>query len=120
GGGGRRGGGGSPGGGGGAVADAIRRSAESFGVEVRTSAGVDSLLVRDGRVEGAVLENGEALRAPLFVPSLHPKTAFLRHVGAANLPDDFVRDIERWRSRRRVVQENLRLAQMPSRDTAPT
>jgi len=111
---------GYPEGGMGAVADAIRRSAESFGVEVRTSAGVDSLLVRDGRVEGAVLENGEELRAPLVVTSLHPKTAFLRHVGAANLPDDFVRDIERWRSRSGVVKVNLALDRLPSFTADPT
>src|SRR6185503_18230297 len=111
---------GYPEGGMGAVADAIRRSAESFGVEVRTSAGVDSLLVRDGRVEGAVLENGEELRAPLVVTSLHPKTAFLRHVGAANLPDDFVRDIERWRSRSGVVKVNLALDRLPSFTADPS
>ncbi len=32
------------------------------------------------------------------VTSLHPRTAFLDHVGRENLPDDFVRDIERWKS----------------------
>src|SRR3954452_1164359 len=111
---------GYPEGGMGAVADAIRRSAESFGVEVRTSTGVDSLLVRDGRVEGAVLEGGEELRAPLVVTSLHPQTAFLRHVGAANLPDDFVRDIERWRSRSGVVKVNLALDRLPSFTADPT
>src|SRR3954471_7374311 len=111
---------GYPEGGMGAVADAIRRSAESFGVEVRTSTAVDSLLVRDGRVEGAVLESGEELRAPLVVTSLHPQTAFLRHVGAANLPDDFVRDIERWRSRSGVVKVNLALDRLPSFTADPT
>jgi phytoene dehydrogenase-like protein len=111
---------GYPEGGMGAVAGAIRRSAESFGAEVRTRAGVDSLLVRDGRVEGAVLENGEELRAPLVITSLHPKTAFLRHVGAAHLPDDFVRDIERWRSRSGVVKVNLALDRLPSFTADPT
>src|SRR3954470_19780639 len=111
---------GYPEGGMGAVADAIRGSAESFCVEVRTNAGVDSLLVRDGRVEGAVLENGEELRAPLVVTSLHPQTAFLRHVGAGNLPDDFVRDIERWRSRSGVVKVNLAIDRLPSFTADPT
>src|SRR4051795_2856066 len=111
---------GYPEGGMGAVSEAIRRSAEAFGAEVRTHAGVDSLLVRDGRVEGAVLENGEELRAPLVVTSLHPQTAFLRHVGADNLPDDFVRDIERWRSRSGVVKVNLAIDRLPSFTADPT
>jgi phytoene dehydrogenase-like protein len=111
---------GYPEGGMGAVAAAIRRSAESFGAEIRTSAAVDSLLVRDGRVEGAVLESGEELQAPLVVTSLHPQLAFLRQVGAANLPEDFVRDIERWRSRSGVVKINLAIDRLPSFTADPT
>jgi len=111
---------GYPEGGMGAVSAAIRRSAESFGAEIRTSAAVDSLLVRSGRVEGAVLEGGEELRAPLVVTTLHPQLAFLRHVGAANLPDDFVRDIERWRSRSGVVKINLVIDRLPSFTADPS
>jgi phytoene dehydrogenase-like protein len=111
---------GYPEGGMGAVAAAIRRSAESFGAEVRTSAAVASLLVHGGRVEGAVLDDGEELRAPLVVTSLHPKLAFLQHVGAAHLPEDFVRDIERWRSRSGVVKVNLAIDRLPSFTADPT
>ncbi len=111
---------GYPEGGMGAVATAIRRSAESLGVSVRTEAPVASLIVRDGRVEGAVLASGEELRAPVVVTSLHPKRAFLEQVGAAHLPDDFVRDIERWRSRSGVVKVNLAIDRLPSFTADPT
>jgi phytoene dehydrogenase-like protein len=111
---------GYPEGGMGAVSAAIRRSAESFGAEVRTNAAVGSLLVKDGRVEGAVLESGEELRATTVVTSVHPKRAFLEHVGAAHLPDDFVRDIERWRSRSGVVKINLAIDRLPSFTADPT
>jgi phytoene dehydrogenase-like protein len=111
---------GYPEGGMGAVAVAIRRSAEAFGAEVRTEAPVQTLLVRDGRVEGAVLAGGEELRAPVVVTSLHPQTAFLRHVGAHHLPDDFVRDIERWRSRSGVVKINLAIDRLPSFTADPS
>src|SRR3954470_14279506 len=104
---------GFPEGGMGAVADAIARSARSFGAEIRTNARVARLLVRGGRVEGAVLEDGEELRAPIVVTSLHPRTAFLDHVGPSNLPDGFVRDIESWKTRSGVVKINLALAELP-------
>ena len=117
---GQLGGWGYPEGGMGAVSAAIRRSAESYGAEVRTGAPVTSLLVHDGRVHGAVLESGEELRAPLVVTSVHPQRAFLEHVGAAHLPDDFVRDIERWRSRSGVVKINLALDRLPSFTADPT
>ena len=111
---------GYPEGGMGAVSAAIRRSAESHGAEIRVSAPVESLLVRDGRVEGAVLVGGEEVRAPIVVTSLHPQIAFLRQVGAAHLPDDFVRDIERWRSRSGVVKINLAIDRLPSFTADPT
>ena len=111
---------GYPEGGMGAVSAAIRRSAESFGAEVRTGAAISSLLVKDGRVEGAVLASGEELHAPVVVTSLHPRRAFLEHVGAVHLPDEFVRDIERWRSRSGVVKINLAIDQLPSFTADPT
>src|SRR6188472_3322036 len=111
---------GYPEGGMGGVSAAIRRSAESFGAEVRVDAGVTRLLVRDGRVDGAVLANGDELHAGLVVTSLHPKTAFLDHVGAENLPADFAADIARWRSRSGVVKINLALSELPSFTADPT
>jgi phytoene dehydrogenase-like protein len=104
---------GFPEGGMGAVADAIESSAKSFGAEVRLNAPVSQLLVENGRVQGAVLANGEELRAPVVVSSLHPRTAFLDHVGRAHLPSDFVRDIETWKTRSGVVKINLALAELP-------
>ncbi len=104
---------GYPEGGMGAVADAIRRAAESFGVEIRTNARVARTIVRSERAEGVVLETGAELRAPVVVTSLHPRTAFLDHVGSANLPDDFVRDIEHWKTRSGVVKINLALSELP-------
>ena len=47
---------------------------------------------------------------PLVVTTLHPKTAFLDHIPRAELPDDFVTDIEHWKTRSGVVKINLALA----------
>ena len=66
-----------------------------------------------GRATGVVLENGEELSATVIVTSLHPKTAFLDHVGRSNLPADFADDIERWKTRSGVVKINLALAELP-------
>src|SRR6201994_4613765 len=74
----------------GAVADAIAAGAPEAGAEIRTRARVGQLLTQDGRVSGAVLESGEEITAPLVVTSLHPRTAFLDHVGRDRLPGGFV------------------------------
>jgi phytoene dehydrogenase-like protein len=111
---------GYPEGGMGAVSDAIAKSARGFGAVIRTNARVARLIVRGGRVRGAVLENGDELYAPLVVTTLHPKTAFLDHVPRAELPDDFVADIEHWKTRSGVVKINLALGELPNFTADPS
>jgi phytoene dehydrogenase-like protein len=110
---------GYPHGGMGAVAQAIRRSAESAGCEVRTGARVAKILAGAGRVRGVVLESGEELRARVVVTTLHPKRSFLELIDRAELPEDFARDIERWRTRSGTVKINLALSELPDCRFAP-
>ncbi|HEY0937576.1 MAG TPA: NAD(P)/FAD-dependent oxidoreductase [Trebonia sp.] len=106
---------GFPEGGMGAVAGAIASSARSLGVTIRTGARVARVTVApgSGRATGVVLDNGDEITAKVVVTSLHPRTAFLDHVGRENLPDDFVTDIERWKTRSGVVKINLALGELP-------
>jgi phytoene dehydrogenase-like protein len=104
---------GFPEGGMGAVAAAIASAAREFGVTIRTGARVAKVLVGNGRATGVVLAGGEEITAPVVVSTLHPKTAFLDHVGREHLPGDFVSDIERWKTRSGVVKINLALAELP-------
>ncbi len=97
----------------GAVSAAIERAARSHGTEIRTGARVSRVIVEGGRAEGVLLENGDEIRAKVVVSTLHPRTAFLEHVGADHLPEDFVRDIEHWKTRSGVVKINLALAELP-------
>ncbi|MFN8071612.1 MAG: NAD(P)/FAD-dependent oxidoreductase [Mycobacterium sp.] len=111
---------GYPEGGMGGVSAAIARSARSFGAEIRTNARVERMLVRNSRIEGVVLANGEEIRAPLVVTTLHPRTAFLDQTPRDQLPDDFVSDIEHWKSRSGVVKINLALSELPSFTADPS
>ena len=106
---------GFPEGGMGAVADAIASAARAHGVTIRTGARVAKIAIApgSGRATGVILDSGEELTAKVVVTSLHPKTAFLDHVGRSNLPADFVDDIEHWKTRSGVVKINLALAELP-------
>jgi phytoene dehydrogenase-like protein len=97
----------------GAVADSIRRSAESLGTEIRTDARVKQILVRGGRAVGVALESGEELRAPVVVSCIHPKIAFLELIERQELPGTFVQDIEHWRTRSGVVKINVAMSELP-------
>jgi len=97
----------------GAVSAACRRAAESFGTEIRTSARVKKILTQNGRFAGVALESGEELRAPLGVTTIHPKIAFLELIERGQLPETFVRDIERWKTRSGVVKINVAISELP-------
>ncbi|HXH27798.1 MAG TPA: NAD(P)/FAD-dependent oxidoreductase, partial [Candidatus Polarisedimenticolia bacterium] len=97
----------------GAVSDSIRRSAEHFGCEVRTRARVGRILVKEGRVAGVALDSGEEIAAPVVISTVHPKIAFLKLVDRRELPEDFVSDIEGWKTRSGVVKINVAMSELP-------
>jgi phytoene dehydrogenase-like protein len=104
---------GYPQGGMGAVADAIRGSAEAAGCELRTSSPVERIVTRDGLFAGVALEGGDELTAPIGVACVHPKVAFLRLLDRAQLPAEFVADIEHWKTRSGVVKINVAISELP-------
>ncbi|MFM8999191.1 MAG: phytoene desaturase family protein [Actinomycetota bacterium] len=103
----------------GGVSDACHRAALAFGAEVECGARVARILVRGGRVAGVRLAGGEEILAPVVVTTIHPKTAFLDLVDRDHLPDEFVRDIERWKTRSGVVKINLAISELPDFTAAP-
>ena len=104
---------GYPRGGMGAVSASIRRSAESVGCQVRTSARVAKILTQGGRVQGVALDSGEEFRAPVVVSAVHPKLTFLQLLDRGELPEEFVRDIERYKTRSGTVKINAILSELP-------
>jgi phytoene dehydrogenase-like protein len=97
----------------GAVSDAIAESARSCGAAIRTSAAVERVKVKDGRVEGVVLEGGEEIDAPVVASNLDPKTTFLKLVPERDLPADFLTAIRRYRSEGTSMKINLALDALP-------
>lgn len=110
---------GYPIGGMGAVAQALADSARSFGAEIRVDSPVCRILTRSGRAYGVVLDDGTEILADAVVAATHPRITFLDQLNRADLPDDFVRDIERWRSRSGMVKVNVALDGLPSFSADP-
>jgi phytoene dehydrogenase-like protein len=110
---------GFPVGGMGAVSDALRQAALSFGAHIRTDTAVRHILVRNGRATGVALANGDELRADVVIATTHPKITFLEHVDRHELPDDFVRRIERWKTRSGTVKVNVAVDRLPEFTAKP-
>ncbi len=62
----------------GAVTQALARSFESYGGEIRLEAPVAQLIHRAGRVAGVVLDNGDEVTADVVLSNADPKTTLLR------------------------------------------
>lgn len=105
---------GYPVGGMGAVSQALAASATSLGADIRVNAPVARILVENGAVRGAVTESGDEYRAPLVVTACHPKITFLEQIESSQLPDEFLRDIESYRTRSGTVKINLALSHQPA------
>ncbi|HET9849009.1 MAG TPA: NAD(P)/FAD-dependent oxidoreductase [Candidatus Dormibacteraeota bacterium] len=100
-------------GGTGAVSQAIADDATEHGAEIRTVASVERILVERGRASGVALADGTELRSRVVVSNAHPKITFCQLVEAEQLPSDFVRAIDRYKTRSGTVKVNLALAEAP-------
>jgi phytoene dehydrogenase-like protein len=104
---------GFPRGGMGAVTEALAAAARGFGAEIRTGAAVARIDVTGGAVRGVTLADGTELTAGTVVTTAHPRISFLDLIDRAELPADFVADIEGWRSRSGTVKVNFAVDRRP-------
>jgi phytoene dehydrogenase-like protein len=100
-------------GGTGAIAEAIASAARSFGADIRTDAPVEQVVIKDGRVSGVCLENGDEIEAKIVVSSLDPRRTFLDLIDPERLPGDFVRAIRRYKICGSSGKVNLALSAPP-------
>ncbi len=77
----------------GAITQALAASGRKLGVEIRTSAPVAQIDLRDGRARGVVLEDGTEIRARIVLSNADPKRTFLKMVAASELPNEFLHSI---------------------------
>src|SRR6266566_2326351 len=100
-------------GGTGAVSEAIAADAREHGADIRTGARVGHILVEAGRAAGVALTDGTELRAKSVISNAHPKITFCELVDAKDLPGEFKRAIDRYKTRSGTVKINLALAELP-------
>ncbi len=111
--------GGYPRGGMGAVTQAMQRSVEAAGVEVRTSAPVDRILVRDGVAVGVRLGDGTEVSARAVLSNADPKRTFLRLVGPEALAADFVASVQRLHAHAGYIKLHCATHALPDWNVLP-
>ncbi len=103
----------------GALAATLRAAAEAHGVEIRTGAWVERVLVEDGRAAGIVLVDGEEIRAGRIVSNADPRRTFLDLIDPICLEPGFLRSVRNIRFRGVCARVNLALEELPRFKGAP-
>lgn len=104
----------------GAITQALARSAQQCGAEIRLNAEVERILVEDKRVSGVQLVGGEVIDSSLVLANTDPHRTFLKLLNPSDLDDDFRSDIQQWRMGSGTFRMNLALSGLPSFACRPT
>jgi phytoene dehydrogenase-like protein len=97
----------------GGITQAMRRAVEAAGVTVRTGSTVDSILVAEGQATGVQLASGEMIRAQTILSNADIKRTFLRMVPRAEVPDAFIRRVERLQTKVAYYKFHAALDDLP-------
>jgi phytoene dehydrogenase-like protein len=97
----------------GANSEAMASFARSKGVEIRTNASVEKILVEKGRALGVQLETGEIINSRCVLANADPKRTFLKLVDRDQLDQEFVKDIRQIRMGYSSLRLNLALKGLP-------
>jgi phytoene dehydrogenase-like protein len=103
----------TPRGGIGALTSAMAAAAKEAGAEVRTSADVAQILVKNGSVTGVALAGGEEIAARFVISGADPRRTFLGLLDPVHLPPSFVVKMQNYRSSGTMAKLNIALARLP-------
>jgi len=98
----------------GSLSEALVRSLEAAGGEVRLKSSVDRILMEEGRAVGVVLKGGEEIRAAAVLSNLDKPATFGRLVGEEYLDASLASDVAKAEHRGAYVHMLFRLEGLPS------
>ncbi|MBZ5490162.1 MAG: NAD(P)/FAD-dependent oxidoreductase [Acidobacteriia bacterium] len=97
----------------GAITQAMTAAAKEAGAEIRTSAEVKEVRVKDGIATGVVLAAGEEVSAKIVISNADPRRTMLTLVDPTHLTPDFVMKLQNIRMPGTVAKVNLALSALP-------
>jgi len=98
----------------GAMSEALVRSLQAAGGEIRMKSSVDRILVEEGRAVGVSLQGGEEICARVVLSNLDKPATFGRLVGEDYLDDSLASNIAKAEHRGAYVHMLFRLDGLPS------
>lgn len=103
----------------GAITQAMAAACEEAGVEISLEAPVAKLLTDGGRAAGVRLESGEEIAADIVAANVGPALLFRQMVDPADLPADFRRRIDNYKTGSGTFRMNVALSELPDFSVLP-
>jgi phytoene dehydrogenase-like protein len=103
----------------GAVAESIAGAFQAYGGEIRTDAGVDQIIVKNGKTTGVALENGEEITGKIVVSSMDVQRTFMNCMDESDLPEAFYNRVKNFKARGSSGKLNIALDGMPTFPALP-
>ena len=97
----------------GTTTQAMAAAARSFGAEIRTNAPVRKVIVEEGEAKGVRLENGEEIRSFIVASSADPKRTFTTLFDPADVDDETIKRVKRWKTKSGCVKFLAALKELP-------
>ncbi|WP_291223899.1 NAD(P)/FAD-dependent oxidoreductase [Dokdonella sp.] len=97
----------------GAITQAMAKSAQAAGVEIRTGCGVREVLVEDGRAVGVVTAGGDIEHARAIVANVNPKLLYERLLAPDQVPPATRERMRNWRCGSGTFRMNVALGRLP-------
>lgn len=97
----------------GAITQAMSAAVKEAGGEIRTSAEVKEVRIKDGSATGVILANGEEIAARAVISNADPRRTLLKLVDPTHLAPDFVMKLQNIRMPGTVAKINLALSALP-------
>jgi len=98
----------------GSVTQAMASAAQAAGAEIRTSAEIIEIRIKDGSATGVLLGTGEEISAKAVISNADPKRTLLKLIDPTHLSPDFVQKLQHYRGNGTVAKVNLALSALPT------
>ena len=103
----------------GGISNAIASAAREKGAEIRINAEVARILVKDGRVQGVVLRDGNEIRARRVASGADAHVTFLKLLSNGDLPAEFVDAVRNLDYSSASLKINIALGELPDFKAIP-
>ena len=97
----------------GSITQAMARSAEARGVELRVGSLVDKVLVDNGVAKGVRMASGDEIYSRIVVSDADPKRTYLSLVEEKDLSEDFISKVKNLTTRANCVKFLAALSELP-------